>query len=98
MPISKLVRFWMQVLGLGYRMVDTAGGYVTQNGSYMHERSYEMTVNAPMSALSKLKLLARCIARLANQEEVWIEHATKTTKITKTTELVRSDGQDKTIS
>jgi hypothetical protein len=61
MEISELVRYRMQVLNLGYRMVDTYGGYVSQNGSYLHERSYEMTVNAPMSALSKLKVLARGI-------------------------------------
>jgi len=58
MEISKLVRYWMQVLNLGYRMFDTYGGYVSQNGSYLHERSFEMTVNAPASALAKLKLLA----------------------------------------
>ena len=83
MEISKLVRYWMQHLRLGYRMVDTYGGYVSRDGSYLHELSYEMTVNAPMSTLSKLRLLARCIARLANQEEVWIEYGRKTKKITK---------------
>ena len=67
MQISELVRYWMEHLNLGYRTVDTYGGYVSRNGSYVHERSYEMTVHAPMSALSKLKLLARCIARLASQ-------------------------------
>jgi hypothetical protein len=35
-------------------------------GDYVHELSFELTVNAPMSALPKLRLLARCIARLAN--------------------------------
>jgi hypothetical protein len=83
MEISKLVRYWMQHLRLGYRMVGTEGGYVSRDGSYVHERSYEMTVNAPMSALSKLKLLARCIARLASQEEVWVEYGRKTLKITR---------------
>jgi hypothetical protein len=83
MQISELVQYWMEGLNLGYRMVDTCGGYVSGDGSYVHERSYEMTVNAPMSALSKLKLLARCIARLASQEEVWIEYGRKTKKIKK---------------
>jgi hypothetical protein len=83
MWISELVRHWMEHLNLGYRTVDTYGGYVSRNGSYVHERSYEMTVNAPMSALSTLRLLARCIARPASQEEVWIEYGRKTNKITK---------------
>ncbi len=81
MEISELVQYWMEHLNLGYRMVDTCGGYVSGDGSYVHGRSYEMTVNAPMSALAKLKLLARCIARLANQDEVWIEYGRKTLKI-----------------
>jgi len=87
MEISELVQYWMEHLNLGYRMVDTCGGYVSGDGSYVHERSYEMTVSAPMSALSKLKLLARCIARLANQEEVWVEYGKKTLKITKDSKL-----------
>ena len=87
MQISELVQYWMEHLNLGYRIVDTCGGYVTGDGSYIHERSYEMTVNAPMSALSKLKLLARCIAWLASQEEVWVEYGKKTLKITKASEL-----------
>jgi hypothetical protein len=87
MEISKLVRYWMQLLRLGYRMVGTEGGYLSRDGSYVHERSYEMTVNAPMGALSKLRLLVRCIARLANQKEVWIEYGRKTEKITKTSKL-----------
>jgi hypothetical protein len=82
MEISNLVRYWMQLLQLGYRMVDTYGGYVTRAGDYVHELSFELTVNAPMSALPKLKLLARCIARLADQEEVWVEFGKKTLKIT----------------
>jgi hypothetical protein len=87
LEISELVQYWMEHLNLGYRMVDTCGGYVSGDGSYVHERSYEMTVNAPTNALSKLKLLARCIARLASQEEVWIEYGRKTLKITKTYKL-----------
>jgi hypothetical protein len=87
MEISELVQYWMEHLNLGYRMVDTCGGYVSGDGSYVHERSYEITVNAPMTALSKLKLLARCIARLANQEEVWIEYGKNTLKITKASTL-----------
>jgi len=86
MEISELVRYWMELLNLGYRMVDTYGGYVSRDG-YVHEASYEMTVNAPVSALAKLKLLARCIARLASQEEVWIEYGGKTKKSTKTSSL-----------
>lgn len=87
MGISYLVRYWLQHLQLGYRMVDTYGGYVTQKGEYIHEPSFELTVNAPMSALPKLKLLARCIARLANQEEVWIEFGKNTLKITSASNL-----------
>jgi len=79
----------MQHLNLGYRIVDTHGGYVSGDGSYVHERSYEMTVNAPIKALAKLKLLARCIARLANQEEVWIEYGKQTLRINKASELTR---------
>ena len=90
MEISKLVRYWMQVLKLGYRIVDTHGGYVSRDGSYVHERSYEMTVNAPMSALSKLKVLARGIVQLANQEEVWIEYGRKTLKINQGSKLGKS--------
>ena len=92
MEISELVQYWMENLNLGYRMVDTCGGYVSGDGSYVHERSYEMTVNAPMSALSKLRLLARCIARLANQEEVWIEYGRTTLRITRDSELGKSSG------
>lgn len=76
-----MVRYWMQQLQLGYRMVDTHGGYVTRAGEYVHELSVELTVNAPMFALPKLQLLGRCIARLANQEEVWIEFGKNTLKI-----------------
>jgi hypothetical protein len=46
-----------------------------------------MTVNAQVEVLAKLKLLARCIARLANQEEVWIEYGRKTLKVTKDSPL-----------
>jgi hypothetical protein len=56
-------------------------------GDYVHELSFEPTVNAPMSALPKLKLPARCIARLANQEEVWIEFGKNTLKITSASRL-----------
>jgi hypothetical protein len=87
MEISDLVRYWMQHLRLGYRMVQTRGGYVRHDGAYLHEDSYELTVNAPMRALTKLRLLARCIARLADQEEVWIEYGKETKKITKTSKV-----------
>jgi hypothetical protein len=40
MQIVKLVRYWMEHLQLGYRIVDTYGGYVHRNGSYVHERSF----------------------------------------------------------
>lgn len=39
-----------------------------------------------------LKLLARCSARLANQEEVWIEYGEETLKITKTFNLEEACG------
>jgi hypothetical protein len=92
MEISELVRYWMQVLNLGYRIGDTYGGYVSHDGSYVHERSYEMTVNAQVEALAKLKLLARCIARLADQEEVWIEYGDETVRVTKTFDLEDGSG------
>jgi hypothetical protein len=85
--MSDLVRYWLEALHLGYRLVNTLGGYVTQAGDYVHEQSYELTVNAPIEVLPKLKLLARCIARLADQEEVWIETGGETLKIGKDYEL-----------
>jgi len=33
MEISELVQYWMEHLNLGYRMVDTCGGYVSGDGS-----------------------------------------------------------------
>ncbi len=87
MEMADLVRFWLETLHLGYRLVNTQGGYVTQAGDYIHEQSYELTVNAPIEVLPKLKLLARCIARLADQEEVWIETGGETLKIGKEYEL-----------
>ena len=83
MQISTLVEFWFEVLHLGYRIVDTRGGYVSHNGKYRNERSYEVTVNASRSVLPKLKLLARSIARRADQEEVRIEYRGRTIKITR---------------
>jgi hypothetical protein len=83
MEMADLVRFWLETLHLGYRLVNTKGGYVTQAGDHAHEQSYELTVNAPIEALPKLKLLARCIARLADQGEVWIETRGETLKIGK---------------
>jgi hypothetical protein len=47
MEMADLVRFWLETLNLGYRLVNTQGGYVTQAGDYVHEQSYELTVNAP---------------------------------------------------
>jgi hypothetical protein len=92
MEISELVRYWMQHMNLGYRIVDTYGGYVSHEGSYVHERSFEMTVSAPTRAFAKLKLLARCIARLADQEEVWIEYGDETVRVTKTFNLEDGSG------
>lgn len=89
MQIVKLVRYWMEHLRIGYRMVDTYGGYVGSNKTYVHERSFEVTVNAPLSALPKMKELARAIAQFANQEEVWIEYGRKTLRIIPTSELRR---------
>lgn len=89
MRISRLVEFWFEILNLGYRIVDTRGGYVTNDRSYVHEPSYEVTVNAPLQVLPRLKLLARCIARLADQEQVWILYGNNKMVITKTTRLNR---------
>ena len=72
--------------------MDTRGGYVSGDGSYVHERSYEMTVNAQVEALAKLKLLARCIARLADQEEVWIDYRDETVRVSKTFDLEDGSG------
>ena len=38
-----------------------------------------MTVNGPLRVLPKLKELARGVARIANQEEVWIEYGRRKT-------------------
>jgi hypothetical protein len=48
----------------------------------VHERSFEMTVNASRRVLPKLKELDRGIARIAKQEEVWIEYGRKAQKVT----------------
>jgi hypothetical protein len=87
MLISRLVEFWLEALRQGYRIVDSRGGYVAKDGSYLHERSYVLTVSAPLRMLSQLKLLARGIALLANQEEVWIEYGKHRKTITKTANL-----------
>lgn len=89
MQIVKLVRYWMEHLRLGYRMANTYGGYVRRDGSYEHEDSFELTVNASLGALAKLKELARGIAQFAKQEEVWIEYGRKTLKVTADSKLKR---------
>jgi hypothetical protein len=91
--LSELCEFWMQVLHCGYRLTHTRGGYVDGDDNYVRESSFEMTVNAPRSLLPKLRWIALGILRVANQEEVWIEHDGEIEKIRKQPEPEFADEE-----
>ena len=54
----------------------------------MHERSFEMT---------KLKQLARGVALIGKEEDVWIEYAKKTLKITAASKLRHRKREEATL-